>query len=586
MGRVVGTIRPRPGKPQWVRSVAACGGGHPLAPHFSFVGSCFDDGVGGGLVHPIWFMDDRASNSDELESGRLFFGHACCTVRVSCGRTRLMTDSGPLEFLFEEIDALHRAAGAPSYERIKTYANIDGRRISTSSMSNLAKRSTNPRLDTVLGFVAGCEGYARNKRIQIPARLCDHVRWAELVDAAARKRGGDADASSNSLLDVDENFLPPQAWGRIHQLISSLRVSIGEDDLRRLLWSAVDEIGPLRIDGPCEFLSLLHTLDTRFVPRGSPSPTLVLLEYFAATQHIAVCRRIQLLVDQLSASTGVAVSEVNRIRKLATAPFPEEDKDPASLFVKVDGSACPSYRLAAWLYRSDKPLTFKYEVGGSYDVSQLRTAVEDLISQLAPLARGLSLAQLQFEFALPWNLLGEAVEQWRLGDGRPIGALSPVVVRSADRMQDPWAAAQWQRRSGLLPRCDLDIDELVGIGTIEHGRYRLGEHTVCLAGHGPYSAPPSWQDEDPLLAAIKDGLPAALWHRNGGDRRELVDLIHKTVTDMGLLQLPTALQRVRSAQPTVGESALAMCLLWDDYYRQPEPFVSLSWPVPATGDRS
>jgi hypothetical protein len=309
---------------------------------------------------------------------------------------------------------------------------------------------------------------------------------------------------------------------------------------------------------------------------------LVLLEYFAAAQDDAVRQKIQRLVDELGESTGASVSEVIRIRERAAAPV--SDDVPVSVFVKAEGTGDPGYRLTAWLYRSDKPLTFKYEADGCFSASQLRTAVEDLIAEVAPLARGLPLEQLQFEFALPWNLLGEAVERWRLGDGRPIGTLSPVLVRSVDRMHDPWATAQWQRRSGLLPRCDLGTDQMVAAGSAEHGRYDLGEHTVCLAAHGPYLPPPSWQDEDPLLAAIKDGLPAALWHREGGDLRQLVELIYKTVTDSGLLQLPAALHQLRRAHATAGESASSICLLWDDYYRQPEPPTGLSWPSRATRD--
>ncbi|MEV6964488.1 hypothetical protein AB0M47_05175 [Hamadaea sp. NPDC051192] len=487
-----------------------------------------------------------------------------------------MTKSDPLDLLFEEINALHRAAGEPSYERIKAYANIDGRRISTSSMSNLAKRTTKPRLDTVLGFVTGCEGYASSRRTELPAGVCHPARWTKMVEAAAGKSGTGGDAAAGSQPSLGENFLSQLAWGKVHQLISTLPSPVGEDHVRRLLWAAVDDIGPLAFEGPCRLESVLRALDTGFVPAGSLSPALVLLEYLAATQHVAVRQRIRLLVDELAASTGVPVSEVNQIRTRAAEPFAEVD--PVSLFVKVDGDSELGYHVTAWLYRPDKPLTFKYEADGCYSVAQLRVAVEALIAAIAPIARGISLTQLQFEFALPWNLLAHAVEQWRLSDGRPIGTVSRVVVRSVDRMQDPWAAAQWQRRSRLLPRCDLGAEELVVEGTVGQGNYDLREQTVCLAAHGPYLAPLNWQDDDPLLAAIKDGLPSALWYRDGGDRHQLVDLVYDTVMKGGPVLLPAALQRFRSAHRSGAASASSICLLFDDFYQQPEPLAGLSWP--------
>src|SRR5690606_12954201 len=127
--------------------------------------------------------------------------------------------------------------------------------------------------------------------------------------------------------------------------------------------------------------------------------------------------------------------------------------------------------------------------------------------------------------------------------------------------------------------------EFVVTGSIRHGRHGLRRHSAAyLAADGPYVAPPSWRDDHPLLTALKDGLPVAVWQRDGGDPQWLVELVHGTVTDAGLSRLPTEVLRLRSDDPQDG-AAVSICLLWDDYHRQPESVSSLTLPSIQGEDR-
>ena len=58
-----------------------------------------------------------------------------------------------------------------------------------------------------------------------------------------------------------------------------------------------------------------------------------------------------------------------------------------------------------------------------------------------------------------------------------------------------------------------------------------------------------------------------------------MELIQAAVADSGLHQLPAEVLRLRS-----GGTALSICLLWDDYHRQPESVASLAQPTVLGGN--
>ncbi|MFF5226090.1 hypothetical protein [Dactylosporangium sp. NPDC000521] len=494
-----------------------------------------------------------------------------------------MTDHDPLRALCDALNALRAAAGGPTYRMIVEHAGRAGEQISHSGVGNLLGGATTPRQSTVTAFVAGCWSYARGKRQPLTDEQLDRDYWARLIEAA--RATSSAGPELGAADTFDDRYHPAPAWDRIAELVSALPAALTPDQLVRLLWDAMDDIGPLTVATTYELLPLLRTLDTMYVPAGCMPPALALLEYVAVTQPAPVRRGLQRLIDELTADSRVTPDEAAGVRERAGRG--RRELSPVSVFLKVEPSDGGRYGLTAWLYRPGSVITFKREAPERYDATQLRGAVEGLISEVGPLVRGVELGRLTFEFVLPWNLLGEVVEWWRLDDGRPIGSRSPVVVRSLERMRDPWAAGEWRRRSELLHRPDLgQAGEFVVTGSIRHGRHGLRRDSAAyLAADGPYVAPASWRDDHPLLAALKDGLPVAVWQRDGGDPQWLVELVHGTVTDAGLDRLPTEVLRLRSDGPPQDGSAVSVCLLWDDYHRQPESVSSLTLPSIEGEDR-
>ncbi|WP_433061670.1 hypothetical protein [Dactylosporangium sp. CS-033363] len=494
-----------------------------------------------------------------------------------------MTDRDPLAALRDALGALRAGAGGPTYRMIADHAARHAERISTSGIGNLLSGATTPRSGSVLAFAAGCWSYAKARGLELTEQQLDRRYWLGLVDAV--QAAGAVEPDPGPVDGFDDRYHPGPAWNRIAGLIRALPAPLTPDQFARLLWDAMDDIGPLTVATTYELLPLLSTLDTMYVPPGSMPRALALVEYVAVTQPAGVRAGLQRLVDELAADSRVAPEEAAAVRERAGRQ--RQDPSPVSVFLKVEPSDGPGYGLTAWLYRPDSVITFKREAPERYSPAELRGAVEGLISEIGPLVRGVELGQLTFEFVLPWNLLGEIVEWWRLDDGRPIGSRSPVVVRSLERMRDPWAAGEWRRRSDLLHRADSGrAEELVVTGSFRQGRHGLRRHSAAyLAADGPYVAPASWRDDHPLLTALKDGLPVAVWQRGDGDPQWLVELVQSTVTDAGLDRLPSEVLRLRSDGPPHDDAAVSICLLWDDYHRQPESISSLTLPSIQGDDR-
>src|SRR5262249_18831131 len=173
-----------------------------------------------------------------------------------------------------------------------------------------------------------------------------------------------------------------------------------------------------------------------------------------------------------------------------------------------------------------------------------RPPPDRLIAEVGPLLRATGPNQLTFEFVLPWNLLAEGVETWCLDDGREIGNRSPVVVRSLDRLLDAWTSSEWERRSGMLRDSAVQPDELVqALG--EQPPYQPSPNVACVAIGTKYVPPASWDTEHHLLTSLKEGVPVAIWYREGHNPQPLVDLLRDAARRGGIDPVPLEILRLR-----------------------------------------
>ena len=200
------------------------------------------------------------------------------------------------------------------------------------------------------------------------------------------------------------------------------------------------------------------------------------------------------------------------------------------------------------------------------------------------------------EFILPWELLNEPVEWWSKesssGSPTPLVMDYPVLIRSLERLRKaawhrPWhgkwrqlrefpadSHAHWSRPDG-------------GTAYFFHLERELkeDEQAVCLV----LSRPPD-DDADvgrqELLAALRAGVPAVIWHRAGSDDPAHREAFSEIVQERGLSSLVERTAKWRRDALALGPDGWDghvgrhIALLLDDPERKPGPANSGQVPVP------
>ncbi|MEU5258252.1 helix-turn-helix domain-containing protein [Amycolatopsis sp. NPDC021455] len=179
---------------------------------------------------------------------------------------------------------------------------------------------------------------------------------------------------------------------------------------------------------------------------------------------------------------------------------------------------------------------------------------------------------LVLEVLLPRTLMHLPVQRWRqepeVGGGRPLALDYAVHLRSLERMvARRWHRRWWLRWKSLL--ADPSPDRIYFAGPDDMAAPQRFEAILSDDRWGAVvlpGAPAPGRPEvpDPLLATIRSGVPAVLWHPSASPDsvRELVEsLAHAD----GLADLP---RHVRSARQreygTEAAFARDLVLLWDD----------------------
>lgn len=189
------------------------------------------------------------------------------------------------------------------------------------------------------------------------------------------------------------------------------------------------------------------------------------------------------------------------------------------------------------------------------------------------------------EFVLPWELLNEEVEWWRVeSDSTRPTALAmdyPIVVRSLDRL----SRQRWHRRWGARWR---QLRSAPASSTIEVSRpdgadyagqlesvLKADDRIVSLVLSEPPTAvgSPGQQEAE---AAMRAGLPVVLWHRTDCTSETFREVINTLTADGGLADLPgrvmkLRLEALREASELRGKHVgRHLAILWDDAERKPD----------------
>lgn len=191
------------------------------------------------------------------------------------------------------------------------------------------------------------------------------------------------------------------------------------------------------------------------------------------------------------------------------------------------------------------------------------------------------------EFILPWELLNEPVEWWSKESGSeaptPLVMDYPVVVRSIERLQRAAWHRPWHHKWRQLRERPADSHSHWSSPAEDEAYFfhlerelKEDRHAVCLV----LSQPPgddSGTGRREILAGLRAGVPAMIWHRSDCADPKFQDAIGEILQDRGLGSLAERVGEWRKDALALGPGAWDghvgrhLAILLDDPERKPSP---------------
>lgn len=287
-------------------------------------------------------------------------------------------------------------------------------------------------------------------------------------------------------------------------------------------------------------------------------------------------------------AAALGVESVLAERQQADFPHPAPSLVPAYLMIQFepDRIEADHYYLSHWRQSDSEGW---HPVRGEtvhLGREELPGAVERLIEEAEEKWADLRQPVI-LEFILPWELLNEPVEWWskESGSGSPTPLVLdyPVVVRSIERLQRAAWHRPWHNKWRQLRERPADSHPYWS-SPERDGAYffhlerelKEDQHAVCLV----LSQPPgdeSGTGRREVLAGLRAGVPAMIWHRSDCADPKFKDAIGEILQDRGLGSLAERVGEWRREALALGPAAWDghvgrhLAILLDDPERKPSP---------------
>lgn len=366
--------------------------------------------------------------------------------------------------------------------------------------------------------------------------------------------------------------------------INWLRSDLSQLRVTRELHQFVAEIRAVPVPAHCTtawhlFAHLASTSSVDGVP-----PWLRLLDRMITIVPDTSCARLQDLVVLLANEWGVT----DQLDRMPTRPIgPAIYRGTAYLMIQFEkyGGGDDIYIVSHW-YQWASPVWQPIRGEDQHiDHERLEAAVDQIIFETE--RRWADQAgPVTIEFVLPWQLLNEPVDTWRKELDSPmpspLTAEYPLVVRSLERIR----ADQWHRL--WRGRWRHITDRLAGrspvyCAAVHQADVRLeailkrADTVVVLVLSEPPT--PGSIGERQVLAGLRSGVPAIIWHRGSPAKASLCQTVMAMIGDgisgSGLAELPDHVAKLRqlawSEDPERRDQHIGhdFVILWDDPERQP-----------------
>lgn len=185
---------------------------------------------------------------------------------------------------------------------------------------------------------------------------------------------------------------------------------------------------------------------------------------------------------------------------------------------------------------------------------------------------------LPVEFFLPFPLLSQAVDQVDLhipGSPTKLCFEHPVVVRSLERVMNPYMYGLCKRRWGFFDACADPEQQYIHFSYVTSARALSALNTwrkilqkcqwICV---GFWELPDDNSETIKLLGAlIGTGIPILVWARHTSTHEVFHNLLHRH----GISDLPISIHEERQAGCDAGEDHIGnhLSFLWDDPRQYP-----------------
>lgn len=273
-------------------------------------------------------------------------------------------------------------------------------------------------------------------------------------------------------------------------------------------------------------------------------------------------------------------------RASVTSPAPSPV--PAYLMIQFepDGIDPDRYHLSHW--RQSDVEGWHPVPGETENVHRddLPAAVERLVERAEEKWADLR-SHVTLEFILPWELLNEPVEWWHKESSSasptPLVMDYAVLLRSLERLRRaawhrPWHSKWRQLQEQPAESHPYWSDPRDGGDYFFHLERELKEdqHAVCLVLSQPPGSPDGTGHRE-ILAGLRAGVPAMIWHRGDCQDPSFKDTVGEIVDDRGLGRLAERVARWRKEALALGPEewdghiGRHLAILFDDPQRKPGP---------------
>jgi NTP-dependent ternary conflict system VMAP-like protein/trypsin-like peptidase/effector-associated domain 2 (EAD2)-containing protein len=398
--------------------------------------------------------------------------------------------------------------------------------------------------------------------------LVERLRVYHTLDADEQARVAEIAAVAEALDPAP--LLDVSSRNRLYRILAAMADLITSEMVRSAYRDAVGLLSSEPIV-PHDVTSVIRVLESAItLPDGLP-PLLGFLEGLARRLPPGPAGQLRAWVDDFVVRENTPKHLIARWR---LSRMPADDGQTAYLLAEVlnFGADDERYLSRVTLLQGDRRVTppnARVLHGGTkpLGIAEMPALFDSVLNDMWELP-DVEIDELVIEFLLPLELLGLAVDQWRVEPGElahPVSVDHHVVVRLRERAQlakrgnGLWKAKTRLLREGKATVRWIDPNNAAATSGL-YSEFHRGPRPQCLALEQPPVLGHSLGG-DAISSGIRTGVPVMIWCRDAAGAQSFAAELRRHLGHSDVLEMPDLVQemRLQSSFPA-GEH---ITLVWD-----------------------